>query len=96
MNLDKFTYQEHTHPMLSHINVGSGYDITIHELAEAIAQTVGYAGDISFDTTKPDGTPLKLMDSSRMNALGWKAQVKLDAGLRVAYQDFLNNYVSQN
>ena len=95
MNLDKSTYQQHTQPMLTHINVGCGDDVTIREVAEAIAQTVGYAGDITFDTNKPDGTPRKLMDSSRLNALGWQAHVKLEIGLHTAYQDFLKNYVTQ-
>lgn len=96
MNLDKVIYDLHTQPMLSHINVGCGEDITIRQVAEAISKTVGYRGEITFDPTKPDGTPRKLMDSSRLNALGWKAQVGLEAGLNVAYQDFLCNYVSKN
>jgi GDP-L-fucose synthase len=96
MNLDKAVYDQHTQPMLSHINVGCGEDVTIREVAEAIGKTVGYQGDITFDTTKPDGTPRKLMDSSRLNALGWKAQMVLEAGLHAAYQDFLTNYVSKN
>lgn len=96
MNLDKANYDQHTQPMLSHINVGCGEDVTIREVAEAIGKTVGYQGDITFDTTKPDGTPRKLMDSSRLNALGWKAQVGLQTGLAAAHQDFLTNYVSKN
>ncbi len=91
MNLDKNTYESQTQPMLSHINVGSGYDVTIKELAEAIRQTVGYQGEIVFDTSKPDGTPRKLMDCSRLHALGWYAKVGLIAGLEKAYADFLNN-----
>lgn len=89
MNLCKDTYLQHTHPMMSHINVGSGNDITIKELAEIIARVVGYAGNIAFDLGKPDGTPRKLMDSSRLNALGWQAKVAFEDGLRAAYQDFL-------
>ncbi len=96
MNLSKTTYDQHTQPMLSHINVGCGEDITISEVAEAISKTVGYQGEITFDHSKPDGTPRKLMDSSRLNALGWKAQVGLESGLNTAYQDFLSNYVSRN
>jgi GDP-L-fucose synthase len=96
MNLDKVTYGQHTQPMLSHINVGSGEDITIRQVAEAICKIVGYQGEITFDLSKPDGAPRKLMDSSRLNALGWKAQVELEAGLDAAYQDFLHNYVSKN
>jgi GDP-L-fucose synthase len=75
--------------MLSHINVGCGYDITIREVAEAIGKTVGYQGEITFDPTKPDGAPRKLMDSSRLNALGWQAKIGLEQGLKLAYQDFL-------
>ena len=96
MNLDKTTYEQHTQPMLSHINVGCGEDVTIREVAEAIGKTVGYQGEITFDTTKPDGTPRKLMDSSRLNVLGWQAQVRLESGLQAAYQDFLINYASKN
>jgi GDP-L-fucose synthase len=96
MNLDKALYDQHTQPMLSHINVGCGEDITIREVAEAIGKIVGYQGEITFDTSKPDGAPRKLMDSSRLHALGWKAQVGLEAGLNAAYQDFLTNYVSKN
>lgn len=93
MNLDHATYAQHTQPMLSHINVGFGSDVTIKELAEAVSQTVGYQGQITFDTNKPDGTPRKLMDSSRLNALGWSAAVGLKDGLLYAYADFLNNNV---
>ena len=89
MNLPKTTLDAHTQPMQSHINVGFGSDITIKELAVAVGQTVGYQGTIDFDTSKPDGSPRKLMDSSRLNALGWHAQVGLDAGLAAAYQDFI-------
>jgi GDP-L-fucose synthase len=96
MNLGKATYDQHTQPMLSHINVGCGYDITIRELAETIAQVVGYQGDITFDPTKPDGTPRKLMDSARLKALGWQPQVDLAAGLKDAYQDFLKNHAAQS
>jgi GDP-L-fucose synthase len=95
MNLDKNTYAQHTRPMLSHINVGCGEDVTIRQLAELISITVGFQGKIIFDDTRPDGTPRKLMDSSRLNALGWKVQIGLEAGLNAAYQDFLINHVSK-
>ena len=72
-----------------HINVGSGIDMTIAELARAIVRTVGYGGKITFDTSRPDGTPRKLLDVSRINALGWKAQTPLETGLKAAYADFL-------
>ncbi len=88
MQLPKALYDQHTTPMQSHINVGSGSDVTIAEVARTIAQTVGYEGDIEFDTSKPDGALRKWMDSSRLNALGWKAEVDLHQGLEAAYQDF--------
>jgi GDP-L-fucose synthase len=94
MNLPLSTYSQHTQPMLSHINVGCGYDITIRELAETIARVIGFEGDIAFDASKPDGTPRKLMDSTRLNALGWQAQMGLEAGLKKTYEDFLKNYTA--
>jgi GDP-L-fucose synthase len=91
MNLDQATYRQHTQPMLSHINVGSGSDITIAELAQTIAKVVGYDGAIMYDPSKPDGTPRKWMDSSRLNALGWEAKIGLAEGLASAYDDFKRN-----
>lgn len=91
MNLDKSVYGQHTSPMLSHINVGYGVDVTIKGLAEAVSRAVGYEGSISFDPTKPDGTPKKLMDSQRLKDLGWNPRVSLEEGLAFAYDDFLNN-----
>jgi GDP-L-fucose synthase len=91
MNLPKATFEAHTSPMQSHINVGYGSDISIAELARTVGQVVGYQGQIDFDTTKPDGAPRKLMDSSRLKALGWQATVNLQDGLALAYQDFLKN-----
>jgi len=93
MNLPKARYEQHTQPMLSHINVGSGSDMTIAELAHRVAHVTGFDGDISFDATKPDGTPRKLMDSSRLHSLGWQAKVDLPAGLALTYQDFLQQAV---
>jgi len=90
MNLPPATYHQHTQPMLSHINVGYGEDMSIAELALSVARTVGYTGQVTFDATKPDGAPRKLMDSSRLHSLGWQAQVDLPTGLALAYQDFLN------
>jgi GDP-L-fucose synthase len=81
--------------MLSHINVGCGQDVTILQLAQTVAHTVGYTGQIQTDGTKPDGTPRKLMDSSRINALGWHAKVTLQDGLQAAYQDFLAQHATQ-
>jgi GDP-L-fucose synthase len=89
MNLDKATYDQHTQPMLSHINVGFGEDLTILELAQAVARTVGYQGQVTTDPTKPDGTPRKLMDSTRLQSLGWRAKVGLSDGLAIAYKDFV-------
>jgi GDP-L-fucose synthase len=89
MNLDKAIYDQQTQPMLSHINVGCGHDITIRELAETVGKTIGFKGKVEFDPTKPDGTPRKLMDSTRLNTLGWHAKVELEEGLALAYQDFL-------
>ena len=91
MNLDKHLYDQHTEPMLSHINVGFGSDVTIKQLAQSISEVVGYQGSIGFDITKPDGTARKLMDSGRLNSLGWQAQVNLKDGLTKAYQDYSAN-----
>lgn len=96
MNLSKTIYDRHTSPMQSHINVGFGSDVTIAELAGMVGQAVGYKGEIDFDATKPDGAPRKLMDSSRLNALGWRARVDLYRGLELAYHDFLNQIGSQS
>ncbi len=89
MNLNKVVYDQHTQPMLSHINVGYGEDVTIRELALAVGETVGYAGSITFDSTKPDGTPRKWMDSQRLRSLGWTPKVDLLEGLKHTYADFL-------
>jgi GDP-L-fucose synthase len=91
MNLPKPVYDQHTSPMQSHINVGFGQEVTIAEAAGTIAKVVGYTGKIDFDLSKPDGPPRKLMDSSRINALGWHAQIGLEQGLAAAYQGFLQN-----
>ena len=89
MNLDAKTYQKETQPMLSHINVGTGVDCTIKELTETVAKVVGYQGKIEWDTSKPDGAPRKLMDVSRLERLGWKAQTTLEEGLTSTYEWFL-------
>jgi GDP-L-fucose synthase len=91
MQLDKATYDSQTEPMQSHINVGYGSDVTIAELASAVAKATGYQGSISFDPSKPDGSPRKWMDSGRLNRLGWHAEVSLDDGLKLAYADMLTN-----
>ena len=92
MQLPKFIYDKYTQPMQSHINVGSCSDLTIADLARHIASTVGYAGQIEFDASKPDGAPRKWMDSSRLNSLGWTPQIDLQQGLDAAYQDFVKNH----
>lgn len=91
MNLSKSVFEQHTQALISHINVGCGNDVSIAELAQLISATVGYQGEIHFDASKPDGTPRKLMDSSRLNRLGWRAQVQLVEGLSKAYLDFLQS-----
>ena len=89
MDLDKAIYDKHTSPMQGHINVGFGSDMTINELAQAVAKATSYQGDIIFDASKPDGAPRKWMDSSCLNQLGWQPRVALKEGLVLAYQDML-------
>jgi GDP-L-fucose synthase len=96
MKLDKTAYDQHTQPMLSHINVGCGEDITIREVAQAIAKTVGFEGAITFDPTKPDGAPRKLLDVNRLAALGWRASMPLREGIVLAYGDFRQRYVTES
>ena len=91
MQLPDAVWREHTQPMLSHINVGTGVDCTIRELAEAVARVTGYQGRLGFDASKPDGTPRKLMDVSRLTSLGWTANIDLETGLRDAYRWFVEN-----
>ena len=91
MELDDAIYQANTQPMLSHINVGTGVDCTIRELAETVAKVTGYRGELVFDSSKPDGAPRKLMDVSRLKALGWQAESSLEEGLTETYQWFLDN-----
>ena len=91
MELDDSIYSENIQPMLSHINVGTGVDCTICELAETMKRVVGFKGELIFDTNKPDGTPRKLMDVSRLEALGWQASINLEVGLASTYAWFLQN-----
>jgi len=93
MELDRAAYEANTRPMLSHINVGTGEDIAIAELAALVARTVGFRGRIEQDPSKPDGTPRKLMDVGRLRALGWAPRVGLAEGLALAYRDFLEHPV---
>lgn len=94
MNLDKTTYDKHTEPMLSHINIGTGVDCTIKKLTETVAKVVGYTGDIVWDSSKPDGAPRKLMDVNRLKSLGWQYSIDLEQGLKQTYDWFLDNQES--
>ena len=91
MDLAPQVYEEHTQPMMSHINVGTGVDCTIRELAETMQRVVGFEGTLGFDTTKPDGTPRKLMDVSRLKKLGWQYSLSLEEGLEKTYAWFIAN-----
>jgi len=94
MDLDIPTLEQNTQEMLSHINVGTGQDCTIREMAETVAKVTGYKGKVEFDTSKPDGAPRKLLDVSRLKALGWEASITLEDGLRNTYDWFLQNQES--
>ena len=89
MELDRAAYDAHTKPMLSHINVGTGQDVTIRELAETIMHAIGFEGELTFDASKPDGTPRKLLDVANLGGMGWTAQVDLTTGLKQTYEAFL-------
>jgi len=89
LDLERADYDAQTEPMLSHINVGTGADVTIAELAQTIARVTGFPGKVSFDPTKPDGTPRKLMDVSRLAGMGWRASIGLEDGLKDAYRWYL-------
>ncbi|GMM61946.1 GDP-L-fucose synthase [Novosphingobium pituita] len=95
LDLPLEVYEANTQPMLSHINVGYGEDVTIRELAELVARVTGFTGEIVFDASKPDGTMRKLMDSSRLEAMGWKPSVVLEQGVAETYQWFLDNVVQE-
>jgi GDP-L-fucose synthase len=94
LNLSKDIYSENTEPMLSHINVGTGTDISILELAQLVAQIAGYSGKISIDPSKPDGTMRKLMDVGRLDKMGWRARIELEQGLAETYEWYLANMQS--
>jgi len=96
MNLDKETYDQNTNEMCSHINVGMGEDLSIGELAKTLKKVIGFDGDIEFDSSKPDGSPRKLMDSSRLNILGWTPKVQLERGLTLTYENYLQELQSLN
>lgn len=88
MELPRNVYERHTEPMLSHINVGTGEDVTIHEVAEIIRRVTGFEGNIEFDPSKPDGTPRKLMNTSKLTALGWRPGMRLGEGIKETYERF--------
>ena len=93
MNLSQEDYKKNTNQTLSHINVGYGEDISILDLAKLIASVIGFDGEIKFDSSKPDGTPKKLLDSSLLNSLGWSASIGLEDGLKMTYEDFKNSHI---
>lgn len=88
MTLDKEIYKANTKPMLSHINIGTGQDCSIREMAETVRKVIGFNGKLVFDTSKPDGTMRKLMDVSRINEMGWEATISLEDGLVLTYEDY--------
>ena len=90
LELDEKTYQANTEAMLSHINVGTGKDVTIKEMAETMKEVVGFKGNLTFDTTKPDGSPRKLIDVSRLSSMGWKYSIDLEKGLKKTYEWYCN------
>ena len=91
LELDEEDYKANTQPMLSHINIGTGKDTTIREMAEAMKQVIGYEGELTFDTTKPNGAPRKLIDITRLKEMGWTYNVSLKEGLRETYKWYLKN-----
>ncbi len=92
MELDQQQYDSVTEPMQSHLNVGYGSDVTIAGLAQAVAKAIGYAGEIVYDASKPDGAPKKLMRSARLQTLGWKPEINLETGLGLAYAEFIQRH----
>jgi len=94
MRMDDAVYAANTRPTLSHINVGTGQDCTIGELVHTLARVIGYEGRLEFDASKPEGAPRKLMDVSRLNAMGWRPEISLEDGLRQTYGWFLENFIA--
>ena len=91
LDLPKADYERNTEPTLSHVNVGSGLEVTILDLAKKIASTVGFLGEIKCDPSKPDGAPRKLLDVTKLSNLGWNAEINLDQGLYETFKWFKNN-----
>ena len=96
LDLDKVTYEKATQPMLSHINIGTGVDVTIRDLAYAIKEVVGYEGELVFDTNKPDGAPRKLIDVTRLSQMGWHYSIELKDGLSKTYSWYLQTVADKN
>ena len=92
MQLEKSAYDKQTDPMVSHINVGTGVDITIRELAETISDIAGYGGNIKFDISMPDGPPRKLLNVGKLEALGWKSGIPLADGIKQTYEWFKSHH----
>ena len=90
-NLSKEEYEQHIDPMMSHINIGTNQEVSIVELANIIKSVIGYAGKLLFDPTQPDGTPRKLLNSQKLEMLGWKYKIDLKQGLKITYDWFLEN-----
>jgi len=89
LELDEKTYQANTQPMLSHINIGTGKDVTIREMAETMKDVVGFGGKLTFDITRLDGSPRKLIDVSRLSNMGWQYTIDLKSGLEKTYEWYL-------
>ena len=96
LNISSEEYSSQTSDMLSHINVGSGREVTIANLASLISKTVNFQGNIEYDNSKPDGTPRKLMDSSKLSMMGWNAKIDLEAGLKDVYSWYKETYLKSS
>ena len=91
-NLDSEIYDSHTSEMQSHINIGTGEDITIKELAQKVKESIGFNGKLTFDENKPDGSPRKLLSINLLKSLGWEPRMNLEEGLKISYLDFQNRH----
>ena len=93
-DLDQHTFENNTQKMQSHINIGTGIDVTIKELVQSVKEVVGYDGNVIFDSKRPDGSPKKLMNIDLLKKLGWKAKINLRSGLSISYTDYLLKHIS--